>query len=386
VNVQRRAAALVRGDAVIEAALDEGTASAGGRVEPLLELELELNAGAPAALFALARELTDVAGLDLAFDSKAERGYALLDGATGKPPEAAPPGSDTTATRAFQRAARASLAAAQTGAGSFIARPDPETLHQTRVALRRLRSLLSAFRPMLADARYDAVRADIRAVASGLNAARDLDVFDADVLRPAALAAEEERDGLAALGGAVAAARTVAYDQALAALDSDARRRAVLDVAAWLECGPWTEDASLAALRDTRATTFGAEVLDRLRRKLKRAGAHLGRLDAHDRHEVRIRAKKLRYAADAFAPLFPAHAKRRRRFFKALKALQEALGALNDRSVGRELALRVAAPGGPEAAFAAGRLTAARDADEAGLLAAAQAAYAALFAAKPFWR
>lgn len=62
----------------IELVIDEGEVRAGARVEPLLELELELKAGNPAALHALAKRLAAVAPLTPSSVTKAERGYRLL--------------------------------------------------------------------------------------------------------------------------------------------------------------------------------------------------------------------------------------------------------------------------------------------------------------------
>ena len=54
-----------------------------------------------------------------------------------------------------------------------------------------------------------------------------------------------------------------------------------------------------------------------------------------DRHRLRVEAKKLRYAADFFVPLFRRKkaGKPRRGFFKALLQLQDSLGILNDLAV-----------------------------------------------------
>lgn len=325
------------------------------------------------------------APLDLDFGSKAARGYALLDGADDRTSRPAP----RTAGTAFQAAARACLDRTQVSARALIEGRRPEALHQTRMALRRLRSLLSAFRPVLADEGYDAVKSDLKALAGDLNEARDLDVFAHEVFQPAALAAStDERQGLAGLGTALHLRLAAAYDAAIAAIDSDRRRRVILDTAAWVETGAWavSDEPGRRRARGQPADAFARETLDSLRRKLKRDGARLARLDSQERHHVRIRAKKLRYAADAFAPLFPDRPKRRKAFFKALKRLQTALGELNDRVVGRDLALGIVQGVDAQAAFAAGRLTAAREIDETRLLADAETAYGELMAVKRFWR
>ena len=56
---------------------DTGLIVAGERQDTISEMELELLAGAPQALFDLARELQPKAALTLAFESKAQRGYRL---------------------------------------------------------------------------------------------------------------------------------------------------------------------------------------------------------------------------------------------------------------------------------------------------------------------
>jgi CHAD domain-containing protein len=61
---------------------------------------------------------------------------------------------------------------------------------------------------------------------------------------------------------------------------------------------------------------------------MKKRGKRLQELDAAGRHRLRIAAKKLRYAAEFFAALFP---KRRvRPYIQSLASMQEVLGGLND--------------------------------------------------------
>ncbi len=68
--------------------LDEGVVSAGRKRTPLIELELELKQGKPAALFDLAEEIGRAAPLRLGMLSKNERGYALAEGWLGRPAKA----------------------------------------------------------------------------------------------------------------------------------------------------------------------------------------------------------------------------------------------------------------------------------------------------------
>jgi triphosphatase len=83
-------------------------------------------------------------------------------------------------------------------------------------------------------------------------------------------------------------------------------------------------------------------VLERLDKRLRKRGAGVPKAPPDARHEVRIAAKKLRYATEFFAALFPK--KRVAPYLAALEELQDILGALNDAVVAdRLLAEAVAA-------------------------------------------
>jgi len=97
---------------------------------------------------------------------------------------------------------------------------------------------------------------------------------------------------------------------------------------------------------------------------------------------VRIEAKKLRYAAEFFGPLFDNARKRRRcdRFIVALKRLQDELGALNDIAVTPMLLDKLGLIGEPGTSTLLGKSRHKRH------LRAATDAYRDLIRAKRFWR
>ncbi|MFM2483211.1 CYTH domain-containing protein [Celerinatantimonas sp. YJH-8] len=66
-------------ETLIEVALDSGQLQADDKQEPIQEIELELVKGDVAQLFLLARQLTQLEGIQLVSTSKAKRGYALAD-------------------------------------------------------------------------------------------------------------------------------------------------------------------------------------------------------------------------------------------------------------------------------------------------------------------
>jgi triphosphatase len=347
--------------AIIEIALDRGCARAEDRRSPIGEVELELKSGPPAALFALARECASIAPLELSFLSKASRGYALLDDA----PPAAAQASDPRlrpgepSGEAFQAMAGAVLNQISANARALRLARLPEALHQLRVGVRRLRSAISIFAPMLSDQALEGVKAELKWLAGELDDARDLDVFTQDVLRPA-LAREPGLLGLAALGDRVAAARARAYARAEAAIGSSRFRDLMLSTLAWVEAGDWRigDDPLLETLRTRPVRALAREELDKRRRSILKKARRLADMEPAERHRLRIRVKRLRYACGFFASLYPGKAQQA--FSTAARQLQDSLGALTDIAFSRELALRVAGLEGAQAepaeAFAAGAL------------------------------
>lgn len=382
------------GEAVVEVALDRGVVDAGGAGAPLLELELELKSGGPEALFVLARELAEVAPLNLTFTSKAARGFALVDGEPLAPMRARDPsiGRRDDAARAFRTIAGGALAQIAENARVLRHARRIEALHQLRVGARRLRSALSLFRPMLEDERLGTVKAEIRWLTHELDDARNLDVFIADTFRPAARR-HANWIGLAALGRALITAQTHAYDRAEAAIGSARYRALMLETTAWIETGDWSRDAdpAQAARRARPAAALAREILRDRRRKIVRTGRGLAELDPPARHKLRIAAKKLRYACGFFGSLYAGKsAKRLQAFVRAIEALQDALGALTDiasaGSVTAKLAgaeVKGAATG--DVAFAAGLVAGERQVDVAKTMRAASKAFRRFDQTERFW-
>ena len=319
----------------IEVVLDEGAVSVGRKKTPFIELELELKQGKPAALFALAEEIGRAAPLRLGMRSKNERGYALAEGRLDCPAKAdalqlEPRMSEGDAFRAI---ASACLRHFRLNEIALLAARDPDALHQARVALRRLRSAMILFRHTVRGHDYRDLREELRWFAGQFGEARNLDVLlgpDA----PPAFAADE------ALQAALKAEREAAYDWVMATIGAERARRLLLRLALWLETGSWRFKPR--ADGDVRA--LAAHQLERQWRKVRRRGAELGTLDAEAEHKLRVDIKKLRYAAEFLASLYPAKAEagRCRRFIGALKELQEQLGVANDHRNAAAVAARLA--------------------------------------------
>src|SRR5687768_14557855 len=185
-NITRSKRTLTLDAATIEASLDRGEIRSGERSEPVSELELELKRGSPPALFDLALTLSANAPMHLENRSKAERGYALSRGETLLPQKASPPALDAsmTVSDAFAAIAWSTLVHLQANEEGTLAGEDPEFLHQMRVALRRLRSAISAFSGVLPPKAREPVSKELKWVGRALGPARDWDVFVIETLPP----------------------------------------------------------------------------------------------------------------------------------------------------------------------------------------------------------
>ena len=105
-------------------------------------------------------------------------------------------------------------------------------------------------------------------------------------------------------------------------------------------------------------------------------------MTAADRHQLRIAAKKLRYAADGFAGLFPQ--KPAQRFVGRLKGLQDGLGALNDLATAEPLIARLNLA--PDPAFEAGKRLGLIACETPAQLDAARRGLKKLATETPYWR
>jgi inorganic triphosphatase YgiF len=380
VKVQRRQRLIRYAGAEIELALDHGEVRAGDASSPVSELELELMSGEPAALFALARDLVAKAPLYLSFDTKSDRGQALVAGEslTARRKARLAVGKDPTVAEVFQAIAQQSLALIAGHAVTLREGPDPEAVHQMRVAARTLRSAFSTFREVVADRDSERLKGELRWLAKACDTARNLDVFAEETLA-ASQDLEPKPHGLEALKAAIDAAREVARREVCEAVSSPRFRSLLIDIAAWSEAGDWLADRSRTG---EPATAFAARALDRRFRKLLKRGRRLRRIDDEARHEVRIEGKKLRYAAEAFAPIYGD--KKASRFISKVKGLQEHLGALNDLATAEPLIESLGLE--PDAAFAAGELVGLKAAHKDEQIEAAAEAMGRLSEAEPFWR
>ena len=250
----------------------------------------------------------------------------------------------------------------------------PSGVHQSRVAIRRLRSLLKLFRPVVDGPGWREWDTQLRDLAQTLGVARDWDVFLAGI-GPGTLSALDGDVRIKRLLTAAAHERDAAYAALASLLEGEGFRRTI-----WF-------GLQLTVIRPDRVTElplapFAAKLLRKRWRRLKNSGDTMKDLDSAALHEMRLDAKRLRYAAEPFAALWPGRATKR--FTRRLSGLQEALGLANDATVARELARRLAGHGA--GAFAIGAITGFAAGRAEGSRLAAIGAWKALRKAGTFWK
>lgn len=362
-----RTAWLIRGKggAQIEVALDVGevrTLKADERSQPLCEIELELKAGQPDALFALA--LDWAATFDcLPFDiSKAERGVRLAHGEEATPVKAAPLALDSSMSveEGFAAICQACLGQFQANLPGVLASDDIEYVHQARVALRRLRAGLRLYRKVCV--LPDELMGGLRALAAALGPARDWDVLVSETL-PAiaphyddAAAWQRGLEWLQAQRAEVRAGMQTALGQA--------RPGAwLLGMQRWLQQRGWRSASSGGGVPEPQRFAQLAPLDEWVRRALKKGhrpivlGARdFARLKPLERHALRIAIKRQRYAAEFFQGLFAS--RRQQPYLDCLRAAQDSLGHSNDARVAWQLLADARVDADPMIEFVRGWLAA----------------------------
>jgi inorganic triphosphatase YgiF len=344
----RRKALLEHRGAVIELALDKGEIRADGHVRPLCEAELELKSGGAEAIVELALALSEAVPFRLESRTKAARGYALAAARASAPDPGKRIALDDRlgAGAAFTRLAARNFALLRANEAALREGDDPEAVHQLRVSIRRLRALLSAFRPVLRPLVADYLKDELRWLQNALGPARDWDVFLAETLHPIT-ARLGETEEFVALQYAAEARRAAHYRDARTLLDERRYTRLLLYVMLWLNSGDWIapEAGGAGMAATTPVRDFARGVLRKRAKRVNRLGRRLAALDEHELHELRIRAKKLRYAIEFFASLF--ERKKAKAARAAVVDIQDRLGALNDAVVSDRLLAEIAEHAAP---------------------------------------
>lgn len=324
----------------VELAFDEGAVVADGGSEPLSELEIELKEGSEEVLLRLGLDLVRAAPLALLSESKAERGYHLADGT--RPEARKPPPIEIDPERALPETFRAlsesvvdHLLSNQPAA---LRGDEQEGIHQMRVAIRRIRSLLVLFERLLEPHAAGQFEDELRRLGEVLGAARDWDVFLSESL-PEAAQGNDDAEWTRPLRTLGRQRQHAAHQAAKKAILEPGFTRFVLAFRAW-SLGREGVLRSGLLQRPTKA------VADRLLSRLSNKVEHrLGDADCDDLeslHSLRKSAKKLRYGIEYLQAQYGAESKR---YYKRCNKLQKRLGGINDLASSTRLAGELAHDG-----------------------------------------
>jgi inorganic triphosphatase YgiF len=297
---------------LVELALDLGQIEAAGRQAPIAELELELKAGQPAALFELARELAQSLALLPAQQSKAGRAYLLAQALLEQPQRARPPKLQPgrSLPELAQRVLGESFGQFCHNLDALRRWGDPELVHQARVGWRRFKSALRLFRkvPGLV---APPVGDDLPVLLAELGELRNLEVALTETLPglQAAYCGDDAQRSAAwqAMLGALAHAATLQRQALRQNLEKPGVGLALLLITEWLD----QLDATPAAtpLNKDALAEWARRRIARQQRRLD--DAQQAASSAEQQHRVRILAKDLRYGLEALDGLLPRRLARR---------------------------------------------------------------------------
>jgi triphosphatase len=318
-------------------ALDEGRVRVGEFEAPLCEAELEPKSGDPACLLDMAAKLFAETPLRFSGGSKAERGHDLVcarasarKSACGPPVHAQPVGFEGHATcgDALLAIMRSAEHQVQDNRLVVLRSDDPEGPHQLRIGLRRLRTALRAFRPLVDLPPTRDLNKHARSLAAIVGELRDADVVINTIFEPVT-GLLNGHAGLPPMKEALNSHRLARRDAARSALQGQQWSMIQLHLTLLpliIKNHPPLQQP---------VSKFSNKALRRAWTNVAKRGARFGELTEDQRHEMRKSLKRFRYTVEFFHSLYrPADL---RPFTKRLKQLQDTFGYLNDVSQARQL-------------------------------------------------
>jgi len=326
-RTRRRGELVARNGATAEVTVDEVAVMDARRVsDRFVEVEIELRTGEPGHVDVLASELSSAG-------AEPGSGVSKLARALGREPYE---GRGETPFEKLRVRLRAQLRQIERHDPGTRLGQESESLHDMRVAVRRLRALLRTGRPLVLTDSQE-LDARLRELGAALGEVRDLDVFLHRLRVESAEIGEPDAAHAKSLLAVLSRERTNARRQLLTFLRSDAYLTLLDDTA-----------AAIGSLEPTYAGPSLDDLTAHAARKLRKAvRAFPAEPSDIELHAVRKKVKRTRYAAELAG---------RGKIVRRAKALQDVLGEHQDAVVAshrlRELATN--APG--ERAIAAGRL------------------------------
>lgn len=376
------------GDTHIEIAYDQGNILARDLELPVSEVEFELLSGPIDALFDLSQEWVQAYQLILETRSKSQRGDALAqaalqaDGLARKPDDNHAPLAlfNARRTKAVKLSDKHSLAdvyqacaneclmqvvanaalAAGVDAEDASQTQQVEYVHQLRVGIRRLRSCWKLFQPWIPLPEAEHVET-LKTYFGIFGDSRDDDVVKLEI---APLLTKAGMPALT-LPASKEAPTTPSASQAAGSVEFQVALLRILRHLIALSENDITPPVPEAIQAPTAASALSPKLvraekpltqrLDEWARKMAKSGGHFASLPIEEQHDLRKKAKALRYNLDFCEDLLSRRSLQSVR--EVLARIQDVLGDLNDYYVAQAYYERLTAQA-PEAWFAIGWLRA----------------------------
>lgn len=324
--------------AMIEICADSGSVIAGEESATICEVNLELKRGLPDSLHEVANELASKIDVQLNLLSKPDLGYHLIEGFEPKPVFAKKTklSGGRTVEEVFARLLTESVEHAFANEEAVLESSDIEGVHQMRVGLRRFRSVLSVFKPIIPEDCCNVAKEKARPLLAALGPARDWDVFVTEQIA-ALRRSMPDWEHFADLERVAETLRARAYQGLRELLRSRAYHQAKLTLVSWIACHGWRASMTSEELAGLKrpADEFVKLALQQGHQRIRKRGRGIRRKKVDELHRLRIATKRQRYSVEFFGSLFPA--KKVRGYRSSLKVMQRDLGRLNDSATAKRL-------------------------------------------------
>ncbi len=209
---------------------------------------------------------------------------------------------------------------------------DTEFIHDYRVSLRRVRSLLSLFKGVYAEEAVAELKRVLGDIMKQTNRLRDLDVYLLGRAEYYELVPESVHAGLDVMFNAIEKQRGEAFEGVRSLFNSPDYDKRLRGLQRKFRADDGIPKGPAA---DEPTGRFALKLIRKKYAKVARIGARINKQTPDETvHELRLECKKTRYLLEFFAPLFKTADIKP--LIKSLKGLQDALGWFNDCSVQRE--------------------------------------------------
>ena len=198
---------------------------------------------------------------------------------------------------------------------NFIKKGEEEDLHQFRVNIRRIRSLLYSFREIFSEEIYQKLNSSLKPIAQKTNLKRDIDVF--------LVSLEKEKEFYRDFYEYLKNEQIYQKIEIELFIKSDKFKNILFDLETFLKD---SSNFYINAHAYLPAKTFAKNSFKKLHKKIEKGLIDLTPSKSiEEYHKIRIKIKKLRYLLETFSYFL-----KEKRIKQTLKTLQESFGDLND--------------------------------------------------------